>query len=240
MPITEIIVCLLVPGSDICGANNSAGAALRDTVDGLRKHTGCQQFTAGMQLEHADMLEALISRPLISVLSLAECTLADTSTIAVAWESLQKHYDFRRTPDYEPVVASIGKIRGSPYTPYHVDFRPFTAFMRATEAPVTEVATFYFDGSAPTAVLDRFTRFREVLSKQQVSGVLGAAAGLTHEELDSEGVRGTAAVLVIGWESVDAHLAFQKTQLFKDSVHLLPVAEAKRIDMVRLHDMIWV
>ncbi|TKA76345.1 hypothetical protein B0A55_03729 [Friedmanniomyces simplex] len=217
MPITEIIVCPLVPGSDIYGANNFAGAALRDTVDGLHKHTGCQQFTAGMQLEHADILEALIT-----------------------WESLQKHCDFRRTPDYGSIVASISKIRAGPCTPYHVDFRPFTAFVRATEAPVTEVATFYFDGPAPFAVLDRFTRFREVLSKQQVSGVLGAAAGLTHEELDSEGARGTAAVLVIGWESVDAHLAFQKTQLFKDSVHLLPVAEAKTIDMVRLDETTWV
>ncbi len=65
-----------------------------------------------------------------------------------------------------------------------------------------------------------------------MSGVLGAAAGLSHEELESEGVKGTAAMLLIGWESVDAHMAFQRTQLFKDSVGLLPVTEAKRVEMV--------
>ncbi|KAK0353206.1 hypothetical protein LTR91_008754 [Friedmanniomyces endolithicus] len=161
-----------------------------------------------MQLEHVDMLEAFIT-----------------------WESLEKHYEFKKTPDHGPVLANLIKLRARPVTPYHVDFRPFTAFIRATEAPVTEVATFYFEGAAPTAVLDRFTRFREVLNKQHVSGVMGAAAGLSHEELESEGVKGTAAVLVIGWESVDAHMAFQKTQLFKDSVGLLPMTEAKRVEM---------
>ncbi|KAK1059663.1 hypothetical protein LTR12_002051 [Friedmanniomyces endolithicus] len=104
-------------------------------------------------------------------------------------------------------MANLVELRARPVKPYHVDFRPFTAFIRATEAPVTEVATFYFEGSAPTA------------------------AGLSHEELESEGVKGTAAMLLIGWESVDAHMAFQRTQLFKDSVGLLPVTEAKRVEM---------
>ncbi|KAK1065807.1 hypothetical protein LTR74_007688 [Friedmanniomyces endolithicus] len=207
MPITEVVLCPLVPGSDVCGSHESAAAALRDTVDGLRRCSGCQHFIAGMQLENVDMLEAL--------------------------ESLEKHYEFKKTPDHGPVLTNLIKLRARPVTPYHVDFRPFTAFIRATEAPVTEVATFYFEGAAPTAVLDRFTRFREVLSKQHVSGVMGAAAGLSHEALESEGVKGTAAVLVIGWESVDAHMAFQKTQLFKDSVGLLPVTEAKRVEMVK-------
>ncbi|KAK0312212.1 hypothetical protein LTR01_003126 [Friedmanniomyces endolithicus] len=210
MPITEVVLCPLVPGSDVCGSHEAAGAALRDTVDGLHRCSGCQQFIAGMQLENVDMMEAFIT-----------------------WESLEKYHEFRKTPDHGLVVANLIKLRIQPVTPYHVEFRPFTAFMRATEAPVTEVATFYFDGSAPTGVLDRFTRFREVLNKQHVSGVLGAAAGLSHEELESEGVKGTAAVLLIGWESVDAHMAFQKTELFKNSVGLLPVTEAKRVDMVR-------
>ncbi|KAK1037215.1 hypothetical protein LTS16_013068 [Friedmanniomyces endolithicus] len=150
MPITEVVLCPLVPGSDICGSHEAAGAALRDTVDGLHRCSGCQQFIAGMQLENVDMMEAFIT-----------------------WESLEKYHEFRKTPDHGVVVANLIKLRIKPLTPYHVEFRPFTAFMRATEAPVTEVATFYFDGSAPTGVLDRFTRFREVLNKQHVSGVLG-------------------------------------------------------------------
>jgi len=73
MPAVEIVVCPLVPGSDICGANNFAGAALRECVDGMRKQDGYQRFTAGMQLEHPDMMEALISRhALISMTALAD------------------------------------------------------------------------------------------------------------------------------------------------------------------------
>ncbi len=60
MPITEVVLCPLVPGSDICGSHESAAAALRDTVDGLRRCSGCQHFIAGMQLENVDMLEALV------------------------------------------------------------------------------------------------------------------------------------------------------------------------------------
>ncbi|KAK1082524.1 hypothetical protein LTR33_003861 [Friedmanniomyces endolithicus] len=223
MPITEVVLCPLVPGSDICGSHESAAAALRDTVDGLRRCSGCHHFIAGMQLQNVDMLEALVQYVALNI--------DDGGHGDAPWESLEKHYDFRKTPDHGPVLANLIKLRARPLTTYHVDFRPFTAFIRATEAPVTEVATFFFEGAAPTAVLDRVTRFREVLNKQHVSGVLGAAAGLSLEELESEGVKGTAAMLLIGWESVDAHMAFQKTQLFKDSVGLLPMAEAKRVEM---------
>jgi len=129
-------------------------------------------------------------------------------------------------------MQSVHRIRAGGDKPYHVDFKPYPEFRTAIAAPVTEVARFIFEGpSPPTDALEGFAKFGELLKKEHIPGMLGSAAGLTDDEIEFEGVKGVAAVFVIGWESVDAHMAFQKTQAFKDNVALLPVTEAKKIEM---------
>lgn len=105
----------------------------------------------------------------------------------------------------------------------HVDFEPSDTFTKATtSAPVTEVATFYFDpsSSATTTPEANVLKFRDVVNAagKEIDGFWGAAAGVSYESdvksLSTEGVSGTAVVLVLGWESVEKHMAFRYDFLF--------------------------
>lgn len=111
----------------------------------------------------------------------------------------------------------------------HVDFEPSDTFTKATtSAPVTEVATFYFDpsSSATTTPEANVLKFRDIVNAagKEIDGFWGAAAGVSHESdvksLSTEGVSGTAVVLVLGWESVEKHMAFR--YVFFSFFHLFP------------------
>lgn len=98
----------------------------------------------------------------------------------------------------------------------HVDFEPSNTFTKATiSAPVTEVATFYFDPSSSATPEANVLKFRDIVNAagKEIDGFWGAAAGVSHESdvksLSTEGVSGTAVVLVLGWESVEKHMAFR-------------------------------
>ncbi|KAK3075817.1 hypothetical protein LTR53_000519 [Teratosphaeriaceae sp. CCFEE 6253] len=207
MPVTEVLVSRLVQEDDVRSADNPAGSSVEACVDRLREQTGYQRLTAGMQLEHPDALEALINYGL---------------TDREAWEAPQSQRELQQWLDRAQVDHGDA---------YHVDFSPFHDFELATASPVTEVARFYFNGPAPAHVLAGFTKFGEALNAQLVAGLRGVAAGLTQEDVEYEGVRGRAVMLVMGWLSVEDHVAFKETQLFKDAVKLLPVAEAGKIEM---------
>lgn len=98
----------------------------------------------------------------------------------------------------------------------HVDFEPSDTFTKATaSAPVTEVATFYFDPSSSATPEANVLKFRDIVNAagKEIDGFWGAAAGVSYESdvksLSTEGVSGTAVVLVLGWESVEKHMAFR-------------------------------
>lgn len=103
----------------------------------------------------------------------------------------------------------------------HVDFEPSNTFTKATiSAPVTEVATFYFDPSSSATPEANVLKFRDIVNAagKEIDGFWGAAAGVSHESdvksLSTEGVSGTAVVLVLGWESVEKHMAFRYVFFF--------------------------
>lgn len=131
-----------------------------------------------------------------------------------------------QTEGYKPFVGRFSTILeegGSPaFQMMHVDFKPEGGLTKATSAPITEVATFYFGGEAPSGYEDGVHQFRDIIDKDKAAGYLGSALGITHEDdVEREGAKGKAAVLVIGWQSVEAHMAFRETTTFKDNIHLL-------------------
>lgn len=126
------------------------------------------------------------------------------------------------TEAYTPFLQRFQSIVGGAHRMVHVDLEPAADFVKAISAPVTEVGTFYFDGEAPANWLEGLEKFRSVMLKENSDGLLGACAGTTYEsDNEREGVKGKAAVLLIGWESVEKHMAFRETATFKDNVHLL-------------------
>lgn len=106
---------------------------------------------------------------------------------------------------------------------YHVDFEPYNASLAAFFAPITYINRFYFSTFPPAEFLQGFRETVKILLQELVPGLLGAATGVTHEELEFEyetkdsgnaGDKGKerAVVLVMGWESEESYNEFKKSK----------------------------
>ena len=98
-----------------------------------------------------------------------------------------------------------------------VDFKPEEGLAAALSAPVTEVAKFHFDGGPPDHADEGVRKCLDAL-QEEGHNLLGWAYGTTYETLEKDGVSGKGAVLVIGWDSVDAHMEARKGSAFKGNV----------------------
>lgn len=101
-----------------------------------------------------------------------------------------------------------------------VDFQPEEGLAAALEAPVTEVAKFYFDGGPPDNAHEGVQKCLDAI-KGEGHNLMGWAYGTTYETLEKDGVSGKGAVLVIGWDSVDAHMEARKGEAFKENIDSL-------------------
>jgi heme-degrading monooxygenase HmoA len=148
--------------------------------------------------------------------------VTDALYFSIVWDSLQAHKDFEAQDSYKPFAQKFLSLAGGKPTIVHADFEPHSALEAAVAAPVTEVATFVFEGAIPDGYASGLEAFRSAAETQAASsGYKGASFGFVKEEVEVDGVKGPAAVLAIGWESIDAHLAFRETQTFKDNIHHL-------------------
>ena len=98
-----------------------------------------------------------------------------------------------------------------------VDFQPEEGLAAAIAAPVTEVAKFYFDGGPPDNADEGVQKCLEAL-QEEGHNLLGWAWGTTYETLTKDDVSGKGAVLVVGWDSVDAHMEARKGSALKENV----------------------
>lgn len=117
---------------------------------------------------------------------------------------------------YPPFLDKFKKIIAGPPSFMHIDFDGDLA--GALKAPVTEVATFYFQGGVPEGYTQKVKDFIELCIKETPDQkVYGYATGVTSEEVEKDGVKGTGGVLVLGWESVEQHMEFRKTEVFQNN-----------------------
>ena len=152
-------------------------------------------------------------------------------TEVIDWTSLDKHLEWRQRPEHDPTAAISAPVFGNGGFMRHVDFEPYCESVKAFTEPVTQVATFFYDGSPPEGILDGVHKFFEVLKEKKVPGALSCAAGITYEEVEFEDGKGRAVVLVIGWRSIEDHLAFKETKLYEESIPLLRTDEAAKVDV---------
>jgi hypothetical protein len=135
---------------------------------------------------------------------------------------VKAHKDFNNTDSYPAFKERFQTFSGGPPRIIHVDFQPEGALDKIIAAPVTEIATFVFgpDG-VPSDYGDGLKKFGAALQAAGVPGALGSAYGFALEEVEIDGQKGKALVLVAGWDSVDAHMQVRETQIFKDNIHYL-------------------
>lgn len=129
-----------------------------------------------------------------------------------------------KSSDYEPMLEHLKTLLSGAPSLYHIEFSSAGGFTAATSAPVTEVATFYLD-SKSSSFETNARKFEKVITEGSAEGLLGASSGWSVEDIEHEklgaGNKGKAWVLVVGWQSKEAHIAFRETALFKENIGLL-------------------
>ena len=136
----------------------------------------------------------------------------------IEWDDIKDHHNFNASDTYKPFVERFSTIFAGPPKITHADLQPSDGFEKAVSAPVTEVATFYFDGAPPENAYESAIKAIDALAKDGGQKIYGHAYGVTEEVIEREGVKGKGAVLVIGWENREAHMAARETQAFKDNI----------------------
>ncbi|KAK5109641.1 hypothetical protein LTR62_006878 [Meristemomyces frigidus] len=212
MPVTEFVTISLVPGSDITNPRHPTSVALRNMMDASQKTQvpGQLMSRVGMQVEHPLVLETVI-----------------------IWDSLEAHMAYMQTPAYTTIKGVVQSIRepDKKGSMQHFKFTPFDGLKQAISAPMTEVARFFYNDYPDEKMLAGFIEFGKRLDEGNVEGALGCSAALPDDEVGYDYGEGRVILLVIGWQSIAAHEAFKKTQLFTDLVPLLKSEKAANIEL---------
>ncbi|KAK5406883.1 hypothetical protein LTR06_008378 [Exophiala xenobiotica] len=189
----------LQPGSDPCNPSHDAGRVFAEAGKMVLQVPGMQEMVYGTFVEDATMLQLLVD-----------------------WDSQKCHLDWRKTEPFGPFSDLIWTIiQQHNLEIFHVDFEPPNKHRTVLSAPVTEVATFFFDDAPPADYLNGAATFSQHCVEVKADGFIDLVAGITYQDLEREGVKGKAAVVMIGWRNIDDHAKFRETQVYKDHFHLL-------------------
>ena len=130
---------------------------------------------------------------------------------------MDDHVRFTNTTEYDPFMQKLGEsvIAGTPNL-HHV--RLSVPVTKVAVAPVVEMLTLHFPADVEKSSFDSiWERFVDVLSKNS-EGFVGSTGGWVVEDVVFDGQPGKAFVAALGWESIQAHMAYRETQAFKDTI----------------------
>lgn len=144
---------------------------------------------------------------------------ADQFRLFIDWDSIDSHYAFRSKDVYKNhFLGEVASHVAGPATVVHAELSPFPpTVLDSAKTPVAEVLFTYF---APEADAAKNLAAAQAL----VSGLSGAGfAGMTGEsalgwsvekDVDFKGDKTRALILLLGWESVDAHQKARATDVY--------------------------
>lgn len=149
----------------------------------------------------------------------------------IDWDSLSAHKTFMGTPAYEPFLEDIGElIRASPAI-YHVPFVPFPPTVLNNKGgqgktAVAEVVYGFFpvdlDIAQEQEILTHVQQFIDESQAAKPKGFSGESAhGFVLEDMDFKGEQSRALMLILGWDSVESHMAYRDTKDFARTIPLL-------------------
>ncbi|KAF1352282.1 hypothetical protein BDV97DRAFT_397317 [Delphinella strobiligena] len=201
MPVTEVATFQLKTGSNITDLNSQAGRIWQSICRTVSRADNFEGLFYGHEVETPNVAQLFVN-----------------------WDSLESHKKFMTSPEYGPMVESLEAIISGPPSFVHYDFASMGKLVAALSAPVTELATFYLP-SKTSSFQTNLERFEKASSESGTNGFLGITTGWSIEDVEhegfSEGKTGKSVLLAIGWDSIDAHMAFRETDVFKDIIGLL-------------------
>ena len=149
------------------------------------------------------------------------------------WDSLASHLAFEASPAYGPFMELVGKLVAGEPTLYHTTMPPTAPLTGPATAPTTELASLYFELSYRQADFDASWAEFARLCNENAKGFHGCTGGWSIEDVEREDIDGGKArvfLAALGWDSVEAHMAFRETPAFKEAIPLLR-GKAKAIEV---------
>ncbi|KAF7887796.1 hypothetical protein EAF00_010090 [Botryotinia globosa] len=214
-PVTEMVRMELrgeIGGGDLEGEGEGeveeAARIWRETLDTVAAQKGCTNSYYGGTLEDDGVLIWCID-----------------------WTSLAPHKAFMNSPAYpaflenlQPIMGSVEIIHAS-----KLDVAGAIAEENAGQkGGVMEVATFFDVEDVFLEGVETFkTAIRKLHSEEKIAGFLGVIdSGEVIEKIAKkkeamEEEKGRALILMLGWETKEAHMAFRETKEFADSIGFL-------------------
>lgn len=198
MVATEIVTIPVKAGADFNDPNNSVTKTWNDLLRIIGTQDGVQEIWYGPGVETPTDVQMFIN-----------------------WEKVEDHYKFMGSRDYAPMVERIKTIADGELNLFHVEFTAAGAQRVALGAPVTELVTIHAQ-SKNSELTNGAQKFAEVLNKD-AQGFLGITSGWSIEDVEHEKLEGKGKILflAIGWQSIEAHMAFRETEAFKNNIGLL-------------------
>lgn len=214
---TELATLPLLPDVDIATPGTEGHAVINGMIETLAKQRGYLGIHYGRQHETPDNLVLAIGLCTVVVHQVQLAARQNTDCV-IDWDSIKSHKDFEQTEAYLPFVQKIGTIMSGPVQMRHAEFR--APMITAAVAPIVEMLTLYFPDhvnrtNVDTTLLDFIQTIVE-----NAKGFVGYTTGWVVEELEHEKIDGKARAyaVAIGWESLEAHMAYRDTQTFKDNI----------------------
>lgn len=216
-PVTEIVYIPLVAGTDLTGTTKEPwGTALQT----LASQSGCTCVRWGMQVEHPDVVQLAIGLSFSS----PSCPSSQDILTQPDWDNIASHQAFAASPAYGPFIEIIKSIMSSFPQVFHLRMPPNAA---ALDAPTTECVTMYFPPDFETATYDAsWKKFLDAAAEETAKapngsyGINGGWSVETHEH-EQVGKEAKAFGGFLGWENVDAHMAFREKENFPSIVKWL-------------------
>ncbi|KAH6690233.1 hypothetical protein BKA61DRAFT_684526 [Leptodontidium sp. MPI-SDFR-AT-0119] len=193
-PVTEIAYITLKPDIDISGSSDAA-KAWKHVLTIIARQGGYQGSSYGRAIESPELLMWFID-----------------------WDSYDSHIKFTKAPAYDDFRKIVdGIMTGVHY--HHVAFKPFPPKI-PTSAPVIEFATFL---DTKPHFLDNVDKFMKAVGVPEkcYGGAWGDSVETDVGKHVDGSVKGKVTVLLIGWESKEAHMEFRETETFAENIGLL-------------------
>ncbi|KAK8196901.1 hypothetical protein IWZ00DRAFT_181585 [Phyllosticta capitalensis] len=201
--VIENAIIPLRSGVDLESADSPDAQAWRQTLTILSEQPGCVRLATGLQVENPDTMQMLIE-----------------------WKSVEDHARFMAAPAYTPFFNNIKGIMSPTAAPIltHHALAPDASAASSTAAPVTELVSFYFAPDFVNADFDAPVAAFADAAAAHAKGLHAYTAGwaveedVEHASLAEAGGKGKLWLLVVGWDSIDAHMAYRQTQAFRDTI----------------------
>ncbi|KAI9694291.1 MAG: hypothetical protein M1820_009050 [Bogoriella megaspora] len=203
--VTEIVSLPLIPGSDPKDPTSAAGKVLLDTWSTVSAQEGFVRLLWGTQVEDPTIVQGYIDH-------------IQLTSAHLDWESLDKHATFQKSPEYQPFLTHLGSILSSEPNLLHYTFDQGSKPDVALNAPVVEYASAYLEPSASIEEFNQIARNLEKVFTEHAKGFHGATWGHSHEKREYQGGKVKVGLLLLGWDSVDAHLNFREHEEFKKAL----------------------